>query len=650
MVRRREDERWRALLASFFVGSVTGVQYAFGVYSDALKSEFNLKQHQVDTISSFYFIGGSLSFFMGFANDMYGPRVVTGFGGVVTTLSILSEWLIARNKLPFNIEVTESNVVGMLSAANFIWAIGNAAMTAPAFSTAIRNFPKKRGTVVGICKGAVGIIGGLLTMAWAGFFFVPDSNKHTIDYLLAVVLYVTMSACFGVFFIRVVPQKTENEATFDRLHERRIKFSYVNLFLLCIVVVVAAATESSDGATLRLMFAICIVVLVCSFFGVFAIRQGRVAGDTAEGNSPDGRSLVYVVDEDRGLVKSTCNASDDEGVCVKSRSSSNDVDDMEALLVGDSDVAANGVKTTTTATATTTTTTDDSYRLGDDIPLARVVRMRECWLLLLISMTLFGSGVMVTSNLAQMVTAHSFSGATKSMAVSFFSFSQAVSRMVAGAGADLLLKSPKKTISVDWYAARTWRLVEACLVMALGQILLLFCDSVKIVFLLGVSLCGLGFGSLHPLLVVCSSELFGLKYHSQNYTFFDGMGSAVSAVLMSQLLVQFEYEKHTVGDANDCYGNGCFEVAHVVATCTCVVSACAAAYMTLARALPLYRRVREKLDRRRKVHRAGHARGPTASNAVPFVASGRATSVSSVDGIRASGTGVFSTGAWVMTK
>ena len=47
-----EDKRWFALLSCFFVGSVTGMQYAFSVYSDALKDRYDLKQSEVRVTTS----------------------------------------------------------------------------------------------------------------------------------------------------------------------------------------------------------------------------------------------------------------------------------------------------------------------------------------------------------------------------------------------------------------------------------------------------------------------------------------------------------------------------------------------------------------------------------------------------------------------
>eukprot|EP00940_MAST-03C_sp_MAST-3C-sp2_P001547 g1547.t1 len=508
------------------------------VYSDALKDAFHLEQHQIDTIPTFYFVGGSVSFFAGILNDRFGPSRVVAVGGSLTSFFVFAEWLIIKDKVPF-IDVHRDNVVWLLSAANFGWALGNNMMTAPAFSTAIRNFPLNRGTVVGICKGGVGIIGGMLTQIWAGYMFVPDKQLRTVDYLLEVAAYVATVTIFSVPLIRVYDESDRSEATTD-LHRRRIKYCYANLFLLCVIVGVAAATESSDGSSVRLAFAVCICTQVLAFFGVFLVQK-RDTTTTKE------TPLLLNAD-----------SNEDDG---------NDV----------------------------TKKTDSARGSDDDLRLIQVVKMRECWCLLLVAIALFGAGTMVTSNLAQMVTAHRMPTVVKSMGVSIFSFAQALSRMVAGVGADKLLHARVP----NWYASRTFRLAEACVVMAVGQLALVVCGSVQVIFLVAVGLCGVGFGALHPLLVVCTSEIFGLRYHSQNYTFFDGMGSAISSVCLGQLLVQYVYERHTEGDATDCYGDDCFRLSHIAATGLCLVAATAAVYVTrIERTQALYRAARvERRDR-----------------------------------------------------
>ena len=484
--------------------------------------QFQQQQQQLDTIPTLYYIGGFFSFLAGIANDRYGPQIVTFWGGIVTSASILAEWAIAKDTIP-GVTIDDHNVVWLLSIANFIWALGNAMMTAPAFSTAIRNFPSARGTVVGFCKGAVGIIGGLFTQLWAGYMFVPDHGIHTVDYLLAVAVYVFVVAMCALPFIKVY-EATPSQAT----RKRRIQYSYFNLFLLCVVVGIAAAMESSNSSSARRGFAIGITFLVCTLFGVFLIR------------SDDTQTITTIDDDD------------------------DDVNNNKSVQ-------------------------NEGKKLGDNVSLLSMIQMRESYCILLCAMALFGCGTMITSNLAQMVKARNMSTVTKSMGVSIFSFAQALSRMVCGAGADVVLLNIRLP---TWYAARTMRLAEASLIMALGHFIIMVSSSTEWIFLSGVGLTGIGFGALHPLLVVCTSELFGLKHHSKNYCFFDGWGSAVSSLLLGQVLVQYYYESHTVNGDNDCYGTGCFQMPHIVASLTCLASACAAIYVTTCRALPLYKSIR----------------------------------------------------------
>ena len=242
------------------------------------------QQQQLDTIPTLYYIGGFFSFLAGIANDKYGPQIVTFFGGIVTSVSILAEWAIAKDTVP-GVTIDDHNVVWLLSIANFIWALGNAMMTAPAFSTAIRNFPSARGGGR-FRKGAVGIIGGLFTQLWAGYMFVPDKGIHTVDYLLAVAVYIFVVAMCALPFIKVY-EATPSQST----RKRRIQYSYVNLFLLCVVVGIAAAMESSNSSSARRGFAIGITFLVCTLFGVFLIQ------------SDDTQTITTIDDDDDDVNK-----------------------------------------------------------------------------------------------------------------------------------------------------------------------------------------------------------------------------------------------------------------------------------------------------------------------------------------------------------
>lgn len=526
------------------------------MYSDALKKEYALKQSEIETISTFYFIGGFFSFFAGIANDRYGPRIVSTIGGCTTATAVFLEWLITRNY--FIVTINNKNVVMWLSAANLLWALGNNCLTAPAFSTAIRNFPKRRGAVVGICKGAVGIIGGFLTQMWAGFFFVPDSRIRTADFLLSVVVYIVATTGFAFPIIRLYRSdgnKNDGLISFD---DRRIRYCYAIMVLLCIMVGTSAALEGTDSGNVRLAFAIGIVLVSSSLFGVTCVG----ASDKIE--------------------STPCSDDTYRALTLDEETKANRVENVESPLNDDERTTMSGGSGTVSA-------------LGDDFHLSRTIQEPTAFVLLFVSITLFGSGTYVTSNVAQMVTAAGLPNVTKSMAVSMFSFSQALSRMAAGYGADRLLHV---RYVPDWYGARVFRLVETCVIMALGHLVLALFSSTDSLFLLGISLTGVGFGALHPLLVVCTSEIFGLRHHSSNYTFFDGVGSAIGATCIAKFLVQHFYETSEEHGSTDCYGSQCFRPSHLIVSSMCLLAAFGMGIVSIRCALPVYSKIR----RRQRLH------------------------------------------------
>ncbi len=50
--------------------------------------------------------------------------------------------------------------------------------------------------------------------------------------------------------------------------------------------------------------------------------------------------------------------------------------------------------------------------------------------------------------------------------------------------------------------------------------------------MLGVTLAGLSFGMVWPLMVLITGEVFGIRHVGANYMWFDGMSSAVGNVLL----------------------------------------------------------------------------------------------------------------------
>jgi len=59
----------------------------------------------------------------------------------------------------------------------------------------------------------------------------------------------------------------------------------------------------------------------------------------------------------------------------------------------------------------------------------------------------------------------------------------------------------------------------------------------------GVFLCGLGFGTVWPLMVVVAGDLFGTKHLGANYSFYDGLSAACGSATFVLLLPSFAYDR-----------------------------------------------------------------------------------------------------------
>jgi len=100
-------------------------------------------------------------------------------------------------------------------------------------------------------------------------------------------------------------------------------------------------------------------------------------------------------------------------------------------------------------------------------------------------------------------------------------------------------------------------------------------------FVIGVTLAGLAFGMIWPLMVLCVGEIFGTAHVGANYMFYDGFTSAVGTFLLSKVVAQQVYEQHIDAyssgnnDNVTCYGKECFQQTHFIivllsATCALV--------------------------------------------------------------------------------
>lgn len=195
-----------------------------------------------------------------------------------------------------------------------------------------------------------------------------------------------------------------------------------------------------------------------------------------------------------------------------------------------------------------------------------------------------------------MTEALGFGDSTTSASLALFSAAQGASRVCTGIMSEMALGwSPRYCgrlfSSGDAGVPRPVFLALASLIGAAAHFVLAISTS-EGAFVFGVTLAGVSFGMVWPMMVLITGEVFGNRHVGANYMWYDGMSSAVGTLLFSKFVAQEVYDEHIaksdVGDSDGatasaasdednfkCIGLDCFAMTHAIVSLlslTCVLS------------------------------------------------------------------------------
>ena len=88
-----------ALVCCMFVAACTQGQYAVSVYSGSLKTTLELTQDQLDTITTFPYFTGLVTFTLGWLSDRRGPGVAVSFGCLLLAPMLCVYWAVATQRI-----------------------------------------------------------------------------------------------------------------------------------------------------------------------------------------------------------------------------------------------------------------------------------------------------------------------------------------------------------------------------------------------------------------------------------------------------------------------------------------------------------------------------------------------------------------------
>mmetsp|Transcript_11577 Transcript_11577/g.24694 ORF Transcript_11577/g.24694 Transcript_11577/m.24694 type:complete len:810 (+) Transcript_11577:551-2980(+) len=229
--------------------------------------------------------------------------------------------------------------------------------------------------------------------------------------------------------------------------------------------------------------------------------------------------------------------------------------------------------------------------------LVQMLKTSPAWLMAWTCVILVGGGTVMTNNIGQMTEALGFPSDLTPASLALFSAAQGASRVMTGIASELALKwklprwlcgsGQGSNVGIP----RPAFLTLASLVSAASHLVLAVSTS-EGVFAMGVTLSGVAFGMVWPMMVLITGEVFGTRHVGANYMFFDGFSSAAGTLLLSKFVAQEVYDEHIVESHGDpgaapasteegsykCFGTGCFRMSHFIVSAlslTCIVSSVA---------------------------------------------------------------------------
>ncbi|XP_023521059.1 uncharacterized protein LOC111784657 [Cucurbita pepo subsp. pepo] len=209
------EGRWFAVFASFLIMIGAGSTYIFGTYSKAIKSQFDYNQTQINTLGFAKDLGSNFGVFAGLLGEVAPPWVLFLVGSALNFWSYFMIWLSITGRIakpPF-----WEMFLFICVAANS----QNFANTA-ILVTSVRNFPDRRGIILGLLKGFVGFGGAILTQFYLALYG-HDNPTNLVLLLSWLPTVVSM-----LFFLSIRPIKV-------RKHPDELRVLYHLLYVSIIL-------------------------------------------------------------------------------------------------------------------------------------------------------------------------------------------------------------------------------------------------------------------------------------------------------------------------------------------------------------------------------------------------------------------------------
>ncbi|XP_050366035.1 protein NUCLEAR FUSION DEFECTIVE 4-like [Argentina anserina] len=215
--------KWLGFVTAIWVQTISGNNYTFSNYSDALKTLMNLTQLELNNLSVAKDVGKAFGLLAGLASDRFPTWVLLLIGSVEGLVGYGAQWLVVSQRI---------QPLSYWQMCIFLCMGGNSTtwMNTAVLVTCIRNFRSNRGPVSGILKGYVGLSTAIFTVLCAAMF-----NNNSANFILMLAVTPFAVCLTAMVFLREIPPSSS--AAEDKQESRYFWFFnglavFVALYLL----------------------------------------------------------------------------------------------------------------------------------------------------------------------------------------------------------------------------------------------------------------------------------------------------------------------------------------------------------------------------------------------------------------------------------
>ncbi|KAL2537750.1 Major facilitator superfamily protein [Forsythia ovata] len=502
--------KWLGFVTAVWVQAISGNNYTFSNYSDALKSLMALTQLQLNNLSVAKDVGKAFGLLAGLASDHLPVPVILLIGSIEGFVGYGVQWLVVSRRI---------QPLPYWAMCIFLCMGGNSTtwMNTAILVTCIRNFRKNRGPVSGILKGYVGLSTAIFTDLCSALFS-DDPAKFLL--MLAIIPFVICLA--AIIFLREIPPSY----TSAEENEETRYFGVINVIAVIIAIYLLAFDVSgTHGRLFSQVFAVILLILLASPLSIpiyLAIKNFIISNSESK-----------TLDIERDVI--------------------------EPLLVQEN--VAEVEKVTVEVKAEATMVKRKRPVIGEEHTIVEALRTVDFWILFVSFLCGVGTGLAVMNNMGQIGLALGYTDV--SMFVSLTSIWGFFGRILSGSVSEYFIKRAGTPRPV-WNAASQVLMAVGYILMAMAMAGSLYIGSIVV---------GICYGVRLAVTVPTASELFGLKYYGLIYNILI-LNLPLGSFLFSGLLAGFLYDAQatrTAGGGNTCIGAHCYRIVFVVMAIACII-------------------------------------------------------------------------------